>query len=292
MSHVAQILALPMTADADFGSADLERRFAAVARLYGSAGAKRIRAAHIVVVGVGGVGSWAAEAAARSGIARLTLIDFDHIVESNINRQVHALDDTVGQSKVQAMRERVALINPDCQVDCVEEFVAAENWPQILSSGSGFDPNRLAVIDACDQLRAKTAMAAWALKSKVKLIAVGAAGGKRLAHRVDIGDLSKVTHDPLLAQLRYRLRREHGAATQGKIGVPCVFSAEPVQPPIAQHEIDMDKDGAQGGLNNQTRVAARSVNGDLNCHGYGSVVTVTSVFGMCAAGWALGKIAG
>jgi tRNA A37 threonylcarbamoyladenosine dehydratase len=249
--------------------ADLERRFGGLVRLYGAAGAQRIREAHIVVVGLGGVGSWAAEAAARSGVARLTLIDLDHIAESNINRQVHALDSTLGQAKVQAMRERIAQIHPACHVDGIEEFVDAANWPGILGLEEGFDRKQLAVIDACDQVKAKTAMAAWAIANKVNLVSVGAAGGKRLAHRVDIDDLSLVTHDPLLAQLRYRLRKEHGAARKGKIGVACVFSREAVLQPAAAAQSD----------------------GSLNCHGYGSVVSVTSTFGLCAAGWALDKIA-
>lgn len=249
--------------------ADLERRFGGLSRLYGAAGAQRIREAHIVVVGLGGVGSWAAEAAARSGVARLTLIDLDHIAESNINRQVHALDSTLGQAKVQAMRERIAQIHPGCRVDGIEEFVDAGNWPGILGLDGGFERKQLAVIDACDQVKAKTAMAAWAIANKVNLVSVGAAGGKRLAHRVDIDDLSLVTHDPLLAQLRYRLRKEHGAARKGKMGVACVFSREAVLQPAAAAQSD----------------------GSLNCHGYGSVVSVTSTFGLCAAGWALDKIA-
>ena len=277
--------------DAVSESADLDRRFGGLARLYGTAGAKRIRAAHIVVVGLGGVGSWAAEAAARSGVARLTLVDLDHIAESNINRQVHALSSTLGQAKVHSMRERIAQINPDCRVDCIEEFVAAGNWPEILSLDSGFDRNQLAVIDACDQVRAKTAMAAWAIKNKIVLISIGAAGGKRLAHRVDIADLSTVTHDPLLAQVRYRLRREHGAARHGKIGLACVFSLEPVHQPVAENPLDMQDDGDQSGLQTPVQLPAQT-DGSLNCHGYGSVVTVTSTFGMCAAGWVLNKIAG
>jgi len=249
--------------------ADLERRFGGLARLYGAAGAQRIREAHIVVVGLGGVGSWAAEAAARSGVARLTLIDLDHIAESNINRQIHALDSTLGQAKVQAMRDRIAQIHPGCRVDAIEEFVDAANWPGILGLGDGFDRKQLAVIDACDQVKAKTVMAAWAIANKVNLISVGAAGGKRLAHKVDIDDLALVTHDPLLAQLRYRLRKEHGAARKGKMGAACVFSREAVLQPSTAAQSD----------------------GSLNCHGYGSVVSVTSTFGLCAAGWALDKIA-
>ena len=279
-----------MTSVAAFIPADLDRRFGGLARLYGKAGASRIRAAHIVVVGLGGVGSWAAEAAARSGVARLTLVDLDHIAESNINRQVHALTETLGQAKVQAMRERIAHINPECNVECVEEFVDAANWPEVLELGSTFDWTQLSVIDACDQVRAKTAMAAWAIKNKATLISVGAAGGKRLAHRVDIEDLSLVTHDPLLAQMRYRLRKEHGAARMGKIGVACVFSREAVLQPAAMSAPDAQQSKQKTGGEALSDASIQS-DGSLNCHGYGSVVTVTSTFGVCATGWVLSKIA-
>ncbi len=261
-------------------SADLDRRFGGLARLYGNNGAKKIRAAHVMVVGLGGVGSWAAEALARSGVARLTLIDLDHIAESNINRQVHALDTTLGQAKVEAMRERIAHINPDCDVRCVEEFVDADNWPSIagLDGQADHADEVVSIIDACDQVKAKTVMATWALQqnakrsglTKINFLSVGAAGGKRHAHKVDVEDLALVTHDPLLAQLRYRLRKEQGAARKGKIGIICVFSREAVMQPAP--------DGAQG-------------DGSLNCHGYGSVVSVTATFGICAAGWLLGEIA-
>ena len=147
------------------------RRFGGLERLYGVVGAKKIRNAHVAVIGVGGVGSWAVEALARSGVGRLTLFDLDHVSESNINRQIHATSLTVGQAKVQAMRDRIALINPDCDVQCVEEFVDPGNWQQLV-------PNDChAVIDACDQVLAKTALAAWALQVDVALISVGAAGG-------------------------------------------------------------------------------------------------------------------
>ena len=247
-------------------SADLQRRFGGLQRLYGVAGAQRIRAAHVAVIGIGGVGSWAAEALARSGVGRLTLIDMDHVAESNVNRQIHALSTTLGQAKVRAMAERIALINPECRVDCIEEFVDPANWPTIVPAPVD------AVIDACDQVRAKAAMAAWAMQTRTAFITVGAAGGKRLAHKVDVDDLAHTTHDPLLAQLRYRLRREHGAARDGKrIGVACVFSREAVAPPHASCAID------EG-------------DGSLNCHGYGSSVAVTATFGHCAAGWLLDKL--
>ncbi len=247
-------------------TADLQRRFGGLERLYGMEGAARIRAGHVAVVGIGGVGSWAAEALARSGVGSLTLIDLDHIAESNINRQIHALGSTLGQAKVQAMRERILQINPSCTVHCVEEFAEPENWPQLLPPGVG------AVIDACDQVKAKEAMAVWAMKTRSMFVTVGAAGGKRNAHKVDIDDLVNTTHDPLLAQLRYRLRKAHGAPREGKkIGLTCVFSREAVAPPDASCALEGD--------------------GSLNCHGYGSVVTVTATFGQCAAGWILDRLA-
>ena len=273
---------------------DFERRFGGLARLYGAAGAQRIRQAHIVVVGLGGVGSWAAEAAARSGVARLTLVDLDHIAESNINRQVHALDNTLGMAKVQAMRERIAHINPECKIDCIEEFVDAGNWPAVLEFDPDFDWKTVAVIDACDQVKAKTSMAAWAINTKTMFISVGAAGGKRLAHKVDIEDLSLVTHDPLLAQMRNRLRKEHSAARdKKKIGVACVFSRETVLQSIAV-ALTASEEAADTGqpryFSSDFSVESQS-DATLNCHGYGSVVTVTSTFGLCAVGWVLVKIA-
>ncbi len=257
---------------------DLERRFGGLARLYGADGARKIRAAHVVVVGIGGVGSWAAEALARSGVARLTLIDLDHIAESNINRQIHALGSTLGQSKAQAMRERIFDINPGCNVICVEEFVDASNWPGIAQLDAGLDAAldaSVSILDACDQVKAKTAMASWALVNNANFITVGAAGGKRFAHKVEIEDLAVVTHDPLLAQLRYRLRRQHGATRQSKIGINGVFSRESVLQPV---------------VNVQTPPLLQT-DSSLNCHGYGSIVSVTATFGICAAGWLLNKIA-
>ncbi len=265
--------------------ADIERRFGGLARLYGQVGADRIRSAHVVVVGLGGVGSWTAEALARSGVAALTLIDLDHISESNINRQIHALDGTLGQAKVQAMRERIHLINPHCRVKCIEDFVEPGNWPalaELSADTQTLEP--LGVVDACDQVKAKAALAVWALgRPDVHFISVGAAGGKRHAHRVEIDDLSLTTHDPLLAQLRYRLRKQSGAARLGSIGIACVFSRESVLQPQTVATTHDD-------LTIKLLDDAAPSDGSLNCHGYGSVVSVTSTFGVCAAGWLLDKI--
>lgn len=253
----------PATGQPD--SADLRRRFGGLDRLYGVLGAQRIAQAHVVVVGIGGVGSWAAEALARSGVGRLTLVDMDHIAESNINRQIHALDATLGQSKVVAMSERIAHIHPTCAVDCIDDFVTPDNWPGLIE-------NALVdgVIDACDNAQAKTALAAWARSTGTVFITSGAAGGKRLAQKVEIDDLAFTTHDPLLAQLRYRLRKQHGAPREPlkRMGVACVFSREAVKKP------DVSRSASQS-------------DSSLNCAGYGSTVAVTATFGICAAGWML-----
>ncbi|MEP7299423.1 MAG: tRNA threonylcarbamoyladenosine dehydratase [Burkholderiales bacterium] len=244
-------------------AADLERRFGGLRRLYGDAGYARIRTARFAIVGVGGVGSWCAEALARSGVASLTLIDLDHVSESNVNRQIQATTATLGQAKVQALRERIAGIHPGCEVTCVEEFVDENNWPALLPRPVD------AVIDACDQVRAKAVIAAWALATHSTLVIAGAAGGKRQPHAVQVEDLGLVTHDPLLASLRQRLRKQHGAARSGKIGVRCVFSRETVMTPSEVCEVEGASDSS------------------LNCHGYGSSVGVTATFGMVAASLAL-----
>jgi tRNA threonylcarbamoyladenosine dehydratase len=244
---------------------DLERRFGGLRRLYGDVGYARIRAARVVVVGVGGVGSWAAEALARSGVAQLVLVDLDHVAESNINRQVQALGATLGMAKVQALAQRVADIHPACDVRGIEAFVDDDNWPALWPHDVD------AVIDACDQVRAKEAMAAWALQNGTPFVCVGAAGGKQLPQRIEIDDLAQTSHDPLLASLRQRLRKNGHAPRQGTIGLRCVFSREAVRLPDAA-------------------VCAADVQADLNCHGYGSSVMVTAAFGLAAASEALQQV--
>ncbi|QHE86004.1 tRNA threonylcarbamoyladenosine dehydratase [Hydrogenophaga sp. BPS33] len=251
-----------------------ERRFGGLRRLYGVAGAQCIFDAHVVVVGIGGVGSWAVEALARSGVRRLTLIDLDHVSESNINRQIHALEPTLGQAKAEAMRERIALFHPGCVVDVIDDFVAPDNWPALLDALPAEARQPSALIDACDQMRAKTVLAHWAGIHAVPFVTVGAAGGKRQAQAVEVTDLAETTHDPLLAQLRYQLRKHHQGARQGRMGVACVFSREAVAPPDASCAIEGDVG-----------------DGSLNCHGYGSVVSVTATFGMAAAGWVMNVLA-
>jgi tRNA A37 threonylcarbamoyladenosine dehydratase len=236
--------------------ADLERRFGGLRRLYGDAGYARIRSTRVAVVGLGGVGSWAVEALARCGVASLVLVDFDQIAESNINRQVQALGSTVGQAKVDALRARIADIHPGCVVHVVEQFANAENWPGLLPVAVD------GLIDACDQSHAKLALATWALLHReVAFVCAGAAGGKQAAQRAEVADLAEVSHDPLLASLRQRLRKQ-GARREGLMGLRCVFSRESVVPPSEACDVD----------------------GSLNCHGYGSSVMVTATFGLVAAG--------
>jgi len=251
-------------------NADLERRFGGVRRLYGDAGYQRLRAAQVAVVGLGGVGSWAVEALARSGVSALTLIDLDHVSESNINRQLQALQGTLGMAKPVALHQRITQIHPSCDVHVVEAFVEPGNWPALLH-GRHVD----GVIDACDQVRAKQVLAEWSLASQVPVVCAGAAGGKRAAQRVEVADLADVTHDPLLAALRQRLRKAGAAPRSGATGVCCVFSREAVTRPDAAA---CDPDAAPS-------------DGSLNCHGYGSSVAVTATFGMVAAGELMQRIA-
>ncbi len=267
--------------DAEDLDVDEERRFGGLRRLYGEAAYRRLRGLTVAVVGVGGVGSWTAEALARSGVAGLVLLDLDHVAESNVNRQVQALGRTLGQAKVQALRERIADIHPGCRVHAVEAFVTPEEWPAQLPCPVD------ALVDACDQVSAKLALAAWSRATGVPTVCVGAAGGKRAPQRVEVGDLAEVTHDPLLASLRQRLRRAHGAPRQGRIGLACVYSREAVQRPEAACEpaggpAGKPARGADAGAAGAPAPAA-AVDGSLNCAGYGSSVMVTATFGLTAA---------
>ena len=288
--------ALPVTLPghalaADPFEPDLERRFGGLRRLYGEAGYARLRAARFAVVGLGGVGSWAAEALARSGVAELVLVDLDHVAESNINRQVQALTPTLGQAKALALAERIALIHPGCRVHAVEEFAAADNWPALLPIAVD------GLIDACDQVRAKEALAGWSLAARVPGIVVGAAGGKRRPEAVHVADLAEATHDPLLAALRQRLRRagvvprQHGG---GKVatGLTCVFSREAVALPAAVAAAAADDAGIESNAAPGLAACdtAPTSDGSLNCAGYGSSVMVTATFGMVAAGAAVSQL--
>lgn len=255
------------------------RRFGGINRLYGAEALDRLAISHAIVIGIGGVGSWAAEALARSGIGRLTLVDLDHVAESNFNRQLHALDSTKGQAKVEAMAARIAQINPHCQIQCVDDFMTPENVAEII----GNDPRTL-VLDAVDQVAAKVALIAWCKRHKQIVVTCGAAGGKLRGEFVQVADLSETTQDPLLAKVRTGLRRDYrfpagqlksssgakSASKKTRFGIQAVYSTEPVKRPEPEGDSCAPFDLTAGA--------------PLACAGYGSLVTVTAVFGMVAAG--------
>jgi tRNA A37 threonylcarbamoyladenosine dehydratase len=253
-------------------AADRARRFGGVARLYGDASLRRFEAAHVAVIGIGGVGSWVAEALARSAIGTLTLIDLDHVSEGNTNRQLHALDGNYGMAKVEAMAQRIHLINPDCHVKTIDDFVEEGNFEALL--GSGFDY----VIDAIDNTRTKTALIAWCKARNQPVLTVGGAGGQLDPTRIRLDDLSRTIQDPLLSKVRAQLRKVHGfpRAPKSRFGVMAVYSDEPLRYPEAPAcEID-DAGGTD---------ASEQTNGPtgLNCAGFGSSVCVTASFGFVAA---------
>lgn len=254
---------------------DVERRFGGLRRLYGGDALERLARARVCVIGVGGVGSWVAEALARSGVGGLTLIDPDHVAESNINRQVHALEASLGMAKVQAMAGRIREIHPGCEVIGVEEFVTEDNVARLLAGR--YDH----VVDAIDDTRAKTALVVHCLHERLPFTCVGGAGGRTDPTRVRMSDLALTTHDPLLAKLRANLRRRHGFPREPgrRFGVECVHSTEPLIYPRAEGGVcyERPEDGRIHGL---------------NCAGYGSSVCVTATFGLLAAARVLNRLVG
>ncbi len=259
----------PVPDDVD-SAIDFDRRFGSIARLYGADGLARIRASRVAIVGLGGVGSWAAEACARSGIGFLTLIDLDHVAESNINRQIHALDSTLGAAKVVAMARRIRDINPHCMVEAIEEFVEAGNLAALFPRGR-FD----FVVDAIDHVRAKTALIAHCHAQAMPLITIGGAGGRTDASRVRVADLAHTEHEAMLAKVRKALRTHHDFPRNLKrsFGVTAVYSD--------QRAI------ADEGFEQQSRTGMTG----LNCAGFGSSVAVTATFGFVAAGLLLERLA-
>lgn len=254
---------------------DFERRFGGVARLYGAAALERFKAAHVCVVGVGGVGSWVVEALARSAIGRLTLIDLDSVAESNVNRQLQATSETLGKAKVLALAERIAQINPFCMVRQVEDFVTPDNLDEMIGAQQ-FDY----VIDAIDSVKAKTALIAYCRQHGVRLITIGAAGGQTDPCKIEIRDLSRTEQEPLLALVRKRLRQNFGfpRGSKSKFGIDAVFSMEALSMPETAEVCEVDTAGAVG------------VTG-LNCAGFGSSIVVTASFGLAAAAQVLRHLA-
>lgn len=244
-----------------------DRRFGGIQRLYGRAGASRIAAADVAVIGVGGVGSWAVEALARSGVGRLTLIDMDHVAESNINRQLPALEDTLGMLKAEVLAQRAVAINPGISVDVVDAFVEPENLERLIQPGFDW------VIDCVDSFRVKAAMIAFCRRRRQPIITAGAAGGQLDPTRVQVSDLRRTEHDPLLARTRRLLRQDYGFPGNPKrsFGIPAVWSDEPLR-----QAVDCEAPS----------------NGSLNCAGFGACMPVTASFGLAAAGHVLRDIAG
>ena len=246
---------------------DFARRFGGIGRLYGEQALPRLAAAHVCVVGIGGVGSWAAEALARTAVGHITLVDLDHVAESNTNRQIHALDGEYGRAKVQAMAARIRAINPACDVNEIDDFITMDNVAVLL-------PPCDYVLDAIDDGRAKAALIAHCRARGTPIITTGAAGGRRDPTRIQVADLARTEHDPLVARLRAQLRKEYDFPRGPKqhFGVECVFSTEPIVRPASGQACDIDESPQQG--------AAPQ---GLNCAGYGSAVMVTATFGMVAA---------
>ncbi len=278
----------------DSHSIDFQRRFGGLERLFGPAGLERLRAAHVVVAGIGGVGSWCAEALARSGVGGITLVDLDHIAESNVNRQLHALTDTLGQAKVVAMGQRIRGINPGCRLSMVDDFISPENVSGLLPPDAGV------VIDCTDQAAAKVAMILEARARGMPIVVCGGAGGKTSPLALRAGDLSMAANDALLSKLRNTLRRQHGfpraADRAGKalkriprMGVRALWFDQPtLLPELWAGAADA---GAPAPRPETGELAARApgaaVLQGLSCAGYGSAVTVTASMGMAAANEAL-----
>ena len=262
---------------------DFDFRFGGIARLYGTAALSRFRAAHVMVVGIGGVGSWVVEALARSGIGRLTLVDLDEVCVSNINRQLHALDSTVGRSKVEVMVERVRTISPEARVEGRVEFFTADTASRLL----GLETDSISedrpdfVVDAIDAMSNKVRLIALCQGAGIPLVVCGGAGGRRDPTEVRVADLATVTHDRLLSEVRKRLRREHGfSRTSKKLRIECVHSAEaPVFP-------------GRDGQVCATRASDNELPLRLNCEsGFGSATQVTGTFGFAAAARVLARLA-
>lgn len=280
--------------------ADPARRFGGLDRLYGDGAWQALARLHVVVAGIGGVGTWCVEALARSGVGSLTLVDMDHIAESNINRQAHALGSTLGMSKTAAMAARVRDINPDCRVVEIDDFVEAGNIGDILSGG----PHGV-LVDCTDQVAAKIAMILQARARGWPLLSCGGAGGKTDPLALRAGDLSAATHDALLGRIRQELRQRHGypkgGAAGGKprrrvprMGVACLWLDQPVILPSAWTQAAPDPvalvsaaAGTVPGPSGSEAPAVPAAPQGLSCAGYGSIVTVTAAMGLAAADWAV-----
>ncbi|HEB56509.1 MAG TPA: tRNA cyclic N6-threonylcarbamoyladenosine(37) synthase TcdA [Gammaproteobacteria bacterium] len=254
---------------------EYQQRFGGLRRLYGDAAFARLSQLHFCVIGIGGVGSWVVEAFARSGIGRLTLVDYDEIAATNINRQLHSLSDTLGQKKIEVMKERVLQINPDCQVDLIDDFLTMDNHAEILSQGYDY------VVDAIDSIKFKAALIYYCRRNKIPVITTGGAGGLTDASMLGITDLSRTRNDALAAKVRARLRSDYGFSRNPKrrFGVDCVFSCQQPVYPKEDGSVSHEKPGIHGL--------------SLDCHlGYGASSCVTASFGFMAASHVINKTLG
>ncbi len=255
---------------------DFATRFGGVARLFGAAGLERLRAAHVCVIGVGGVGSWAVEALARSGVGRLTLVDLDDVCISNVNRQLPALGGAIGRPKVEVLAERVGAINPAAVVELRLQFFTAGTAEQLLAAR--YD----AVVDAIDDVPNKCRLIAGCRARGLPLVCCGVAGGRRDPTRVRVADLAATSHDRLLSEVRRRLRKEHGFPPEGEpFGVACVFSTEPPVFPQPDGGVCAARAPDQTGADLR-----------LDCDaGFGTATFVTGAFGFAAAAWVVSRVA-
>lgn len=255
-------------------SEDYLNRFAGIGRLYGVAALEKFASATVTVIGIGGVGSWVAEALARSGVGRIVLMDLDDICVTNVNRQIHALSSTIGLSKVAVMADRLREINPECQVDEIESFLTLDNLEQLLTAESGY------IVDAIDSLREKTALIAHARRQKLPLVTIGGAGGQIDPTQISLIDLAKTTNDPLLSSVRSRLRRDYGFPKGGKkFSVDAVYSTEQLRYPQPDGSVCGTKQLSEG-------------NTRLDCSGgFGASTCVTASFGFTAVSRVLIKLA-
>lgn len=251
-----------------------KQRFGGIARLYGEAQLTTLKQSHVCVIGIGGVGSWSAEALARSGVGQITLIDLDDICTTNTNRQIHALTSTVGEAKVDVMGQRIQTISPECQVNAIEDFVTQETVSAYLSDSIDV------VIDATDSVKAKAAIIAHCKRNKIKVITVGGAGGQIDPRLITSGDLAKTIQDPLSAKVRSELRRFHNFSknTKRRFGVECIYSTEQLRYPQPDGSVAMNKSIGDG----STRLDCSS--------GFGACTMVTATFGMVASARAIDKL--
>lgn len=261
------------------------RRFSSLARLYGEKATHSLAEAHIFIAGIGGVGSWAAEALARSGVGRITLADLDHVAESNINRQVHALDSTLGMAKIQAMAERIADINPRCQIHLFDDAVDADNITSLLDQ---YQP--AVVLDCTDQVQAKIAMLLATRQRKINFIMCGGAGGKTDVLSLRHSDLAYVRQDNLLARIRSLLRKQYGFAK----GVDAQGRALKKAPLMRVNCFWFDQAALlpstwQGSADSFIQTPGGAPQG-LSCAGYGSSVMVTATMGLAVANSAIHEI--